>query len=75
VCPTMRNDNVIVSLRPTRTRQARYCMTNRFLFWPLQLSAWRCSWASPRLWVWRKWCSMLIMLFAPLPVFTASSMR
>ena len=30
VCPTIRND-VIVSFRPTKTCQARYCMTNRFL--------------------------------------------
>ena len=41
VCPTIRNDNVIFLLRPTKTRQARYCMTKRFLFCPEQLSTWR----------------------------------
>ena len=47
MCPTIRNDNIMISFRPTRTCHAGYCMTNRFLFWPLQLLACRCSQASP----------------------------
>ena len=75
VCPTMRKDRVMDLFRPDKTRHARYCMTYLFLFWPEQLSACRWRWASPKLCVARKWWSMLIMLLAPFPVFTASSIR
>ena len=75
VCPTIKNDTVMLSLRPTIPLHARYCITYRFLFWPEQLSAWRVTSDSPRLWCSKKWCSMLFMLLAALPVLTASSIR
>ena len=75
VCPTMRKERVMDLFRPDKTRHARYCITYRFLFWPEQLSACRWRLTSPRLCVARKWWTMLMILLAPFPVFTASSMR
>ena len=34
VWPTIKNDKVMLLLRPASTLQARYCMTKRFLFCP-----------------------------------------
>ena len=40
-----------------------------------QLSACRCRLTSPRFRVEKKWCSILMIAFAPFPVLTASSIR
>ena len=51
VCPAIRKEYVIERWSFSKILYVRYQRRKLFLFWPAQLSAWRCAWCSPSPWL------------------------
>ena len=75
LCPTGKKEIFICSCRPVRILHIKHAIRYLFLFCPLQLSAWKWTYVSPNPWVFKKWWSMDMIMFPPLPTLEASSIK